>query len=149
MAGPAGDTDEDSGYKETMKLTIYTDGGARGNPGPAGIGVVIQDARAKVVKEVSEYIGETTNNQAEYRALIRGLETAKKLGATEVSVIMDSELVIKQLKQEYKVRDKDLQPLFIKAWNLLHGFQKHSLKHVLRAKNRRADKLVNQVIDRH
>lgn len=130
-----------------MKLTIYTDGGARGNPGPAGIGVVLIDPKNKIVKEVSEYIGEATNNQAEYQALIRGLEEAKKLGAAEVSVIMDSELVIKQLKQEYKVRDKDLQPLFVKAWNLLHGFKKYSLRHVLRAKNKRADVLVNRAIE--
>lgn len=132
-----------------MKLTIFTDGGARGNPGPAGIGAVLQDAKLKTVKEVSEYIGNATNNQAEYQALIRGLEEAKKLGASEVSVIMDSELAIKQLKQEYKVRDKDLQILFVKAWNLLQGFENYSLKHVLRTKNKKADILVNKAIDSH
>lgn len=130
-----------------MKLTIHADGGARGNPGPAGIGVVIADEKGKVVKEVSEHIGEATNNQAEYQALIRGLEAAKQLGATEASVVMDSEFIIKQLRQEYRVRDKGLASLFVKAWNLLHGFKKYSLRHVPRAKNKRADELVNQAID--
>ncbi|MEK7165068.1 MAG: ribonuclease HI family protein [Patescibacteria group bacterium] len=130
-----------------MKLTIYTDGGARGNPGPAGIGVVLYNKKKEVVKEVSEYIGETTNNQAEYRALLRGLEEAKKTKATEVNIFMDSELVIKQLKQEYKVRDQELGKVFIKVWNLLQGFSDYSLKHVLRHKNKRADELVNQAID--
>lgn len=130
-----------------MKLTIHADGGARGNPGPAGIGAVITDEKGKVVKEVSEYIGAATNNQAEYQALIRGLEAAKKLGAIEVSVMMDSELIIKQLKQEYRVRDKDLASLFVKAWNLLHGFRKYTVRHVRRDKNKRADELVNQAID--
>lgn len=130
-----------------MKITIHTDGGARGNPGPAGIGAVITDEKGKVVKEVSACIGETTNNQAEYQALIRGLEAAKKFGASEVAVVMDSELIIKQLKQEYRVRDKGLAPLFVKAWNLLHGFKKYALRHVPRAKNKRADELVNQALD--
>ncbi|MBI1961700.1 MAG: ribonuclease HI family protein [Parcubacteria group bacterium] len=131
-----------------MKLTIHTDGGARGNPGPAGIGVVIADEKRKTVREVSEYIGRATNNQAEYRALIRGLEEAKKLGATSVSIAMDSELIIKQLQGEYRVRDKDLQPLFVRAYNLLQTFKSYSAKHVMRAKNKRADALVNQAIDR-
>ncbi len=131
-----------------MKLTIYTDGGARDNPGPAGIGAVIKNAKGKTIKEVAEYIGEATNNQAEYRALLRGLEEAKKLGATEVEVVMDSELVVKQIKREYKVRDKNLAAIFLKVWNLLSGFKKYSIRHVLRHKNERADELVNQAIDK-
>lgn len=130
-----------------MKLAIHTDGGARGNPGPAGIGVVVSDEKRKTVKEISEYIGRATNNQAEYRALIRGLQEAKRLGAREVAVVMDSELVVKQLKREYKVKDKDLGALFVRAWNLLQGFSSHTVKHVLRGKNKRADALVNQAID--
>ena len=90
-----------------MKLTIYTDGGARGNPGPSGIGVCITDEKGNKVKEISEHIGNATNNQAEYGALVRGLEEAKKLKADEISIFMDSELVVKQVKQEYKVKDKD------------------------------------------
>jgi ribonuclease HI len=130
-----------------MKLIIHADGGARGNPGPAGIGVVLTDEKGKVVKELSEYIGPASNNQAEYQALIRGLEAAKKLSAAEVSVVMDSELVVKQLTGEYRVRHKGLALLFVKAWNLLHGFKRHSVRHVLREKNKRADELVNQAID--
>ena len=132
-----------------MKLTIYTDGGARGNPGPAGIGAVILDDKNKTVREISKYIGEATNNQAEYQALIAGLQAAQELGAAEVSVVMDSELIIKQLKQEYKVRDKNLGALFIRAWNLLHGFKKYSLRHVLRHKNKKADELVNRALDKN
>ncbi|MBI4122535.1 MAG: ribonuclease HI family protein [Parcubacteria group bacterium] len=130
-----------------MKLTIHTDGGARGNPGPAGIGVVIADAKGTVKKEISEYIGEATNNQAEYQALIRGLEAAHKLDASEVAVVMDSELVVKQLQREYKVRNAELGALFVKAWNLLQGFQRYSIKHVLRSKNKGADALVNKALD--
>ncbi|MDP3995297.1 MAG: ribonuclease HI family protein [bacterium] len=131
-----------------MKLTIHTDGGARGNPGPAGIGAVLADQAGSTVKEVSEYIGKATNNQAEYQALIRALEEAKKLGAADISVLMDSELIIKQIKGEYKVRDKGLQPLFVKAWNLLQGFSSFSVRHVPRAKNKRADELVNKALDK-
>ena len=132
-----------------MKLSIHTDGGARGNPGPAAIGAVIFDEKRAIVREISEYIGRATNNQAEYRALIRGLEDAKKLGASSVSIVMDSELIIKQLKGEYKVRDKGLQPLFAEAWNVLQSFSSYSVKHVPRAKNKRADELVNRALDAH
>jgi ribonuclease HI len=130
------------------KLTIHTDGGARGNPGPAGIGVFITDEKGKKVKEVSEYIGKATNNQAEYKALIRGLEEAKKSGADEISIIMDSELIVKQLNQEYKVKDKELGSLFVKAWNLLQGFKDWTVKHVVRSKNKKADELVNKTLDK-
>ena len=132
-----------------MKLTIFTDGGSRGNPGPSGIGVVIKDVSGQTVKKVSEYIGPTTNNQAEYQALARGLEEAKKLGGSELEIIMDSELVVKQVKREYKVRDKNLAPIFLKTWNLLQGFKKYTIHHVLRHKNKQADELVNQAIDKN
>ncbi|MBU2575833.1 ribonuclease HI family protein [Patescibacteria group bacterium] len=131
-----------------MKLIIHTDGGSRGNPGPAGIGVVLLNSSGKKVKEVSEYIGKATNNQAEYTALVRGLEEAQKLGADDVQIVMDSELIVKQLKQEYKVKNKDLASLFVNAWNLLNQFSKWSVKHVKRNKNKRADELVNQAIDK-
>ena len=130
-----------------MKLTIHTDGGARGNPGPSGIGIYITDEKGKNVKSISEYIGKATNNQAEYKALIRGLEEAKKLKADEVSIIMDSELIVKQVKQEYKVRDSQLASLYVKAWNLIQDFKDYSIKHVLRSKNKKADDLVNKAID--
>jgi ribonuclease HI len=126
------------------KLTIFTDGGARGNPGPAGIGVFIEG-----VGEYKKYIGETTNNQAEYKAVILALEKAKDLGAEELDFYLDSELVVKQLKREYRVRDAGLATLFVKVWNLCAEFKKVSFTHVRREKNKEADRLVNEAIDEH
>jgi ribonuclease HI len=130
------------------KLTIFTDGGSRGNPGPAGIGCVILDEQGNAVAEVSEYIGETTNNQAEYRALLAGLTKAKELGAKEIDAFLDSELVVKQLNREYRVKDKDLAPLFVKVYNLTLGFKKIAFNHIRREKNELADELVNQALDK-
>lgn len=130
-----------------MKLTIFTDGGARGNPGPAGIGVVIK-SDGKTIKEYGRYIGETTNNQAEYQALVSALQSAKELGGTEIELFMDSELIVKQLKGEYRVRDADLAPLFLKVHNLRAGFKKFFVAHIRREKNKEADKMVNEAIDR-
>lgn len=130
-------------------LILKTDGGARGNPGPAAIGVVLEDAQGKEVKAFGRYIGETTNNQAEYRALQAGLEEAARLSATEVRCYLDSELVVKQLKLEYKVKDKELAPVFMKVWNLVQQFTKVTFTHVPREKNHRADALVNQALDAH
>ena len=126
------------------KFIIYTDGGARGNPGPAGIGVFIKD-----VAEYKEYIGKATNNQAEYRAVILALEKAKELGGEELDFYLDSELVVKQIKREYKVKHPNLAPLFLKVWNLSMGFKKVSFTHVRREKNKQADRLVNEAIDEH
>jgi ribonuclease HI len=131
----------------TKKLIIYTDGGARGNPGPAAIGAVLKSA-SKIVAEISEYIGETTNNQAEYRAVIAAIEKAKELGAEELEFFLDSELVVKQLNREYKVRDKDLAPLFMKIYNVSMGFKKITFKHIRREFNAEADALVNKALDR-
>lgn len=129
-----------------MKLVLYTDGGARGNPGPAGIGaVLIKDG--KVIEGLKKYIGETTNNQAEYQALILGLEKAQTLGAVEIECRLDSELLVKQMKREYKVRDAGLAPLFVKVWNLSLGFKKITFHHIPREQNKEADKLVNEAID--
>ncbi|MFA6306270.1 MAG: ribonuclease HI family protein [Patescibacteria group bacterium] len=130
------------------KLTIYTDGGARGNPGPAGIGAVILDEKGDAAAEISEYIGEATNNQAEYKALVAGLAKAKELGALELEVFLDSELVVKQLNREYRVKDKQLAPLFVQAYNISLGFKKIVFKHIRREKNELADKLVNQALDK-
>ena len=130
------------------KLTTYTDGGARGNPGPAGIGVVIRHGLL-TVEAFGRYIGETTNNQAEYKALLAALERAFELGAEEVECKLDSELVVKQMRHEYKVRDKDLQPLFLRAWNLSVSFKKISFAHIPREENSAADAEVNAAIDRH
>jgi ribonuclease HI len=128
-----------------MKTILHTDGGARGNPGPAGIGVVLEiDGRKEQFKK---YIGEATNNQAEYQALILGLEKAKAAGATEVECLLDSELVVKQLNREYKVKNEGIAPLFVKVWNLAQGFEKISFKHIFRESNKEADRLVNEAID--
>jgi len=131
------------------KIKIFTDGGARGNPGPAGIGIVITDDKGKVIKKHAEFIGRATNNQAEYKALIKGLELAKELNPQEVNCYLDSELVVKQMKQEYRVKDKDLQPLFIKAWNAGIKLKKVSYHHIGRELNSEADMLLNLELDKH
>lgn len=130
-----------------MILNIYTDGGARGNPGPAAIGAVFYNQAGERVKEISEYLGKTTNNQAEYRAVLRSLQEAKKIGAKELSFYIDSELVVKQLNGEYKIKNKDLQPLFVQIYNLTLDFKKIKFTHIRREKNKEADKLVNLALD--
>jgi len=130
------------------KFIIYTDGGARGNPGPAGIGVVIKNERGEVIFEISNYIGEATNNQAEYKAVVAAIEKVKELGADELEFFLDSELVVKQLNREYKVKNRELAPLFVRIYNASMEFKKVTFKHVPREKNKEADKLVNQAIDR-
>ncbi len=131
-----------------MKLISFTDGGARGNPGPAGIGAVLYDEKKKMVAEFSRYLGETTNNQAEYRALIMAIEKAKEQGADELECFLDSELVVKQLNREYKVKNQELAPLFLKIHNLSLGFKKITFHHVPREKNKEADRLANEAMDR-
>jgi len=130
-----------------QKLIIYTDGGARGNPGPAGVGVVIYDERNNKLAEVSEYIGKATNNQAEYNAVIAALKKAKQLRAEDIKVYLDSELVCQQLNQKYKIKNKDLAPLFVKIWNLSIGFKKITYHHIPREQNQEADRLANLAMD--
>jgi len=129
------------------KLKIYTDGGARGNPGPAGIGAIAYNTEEEVVFEISQYLGETTNNQAEYKALLKAIEKANAIGAQEVDFYLDSELIVKQLNREYRVKNKDLQPLFVQVYNLSLSFKKISFTHIPREKNKEADKLANQAMD--
>ncbi len=131
-----------------MKLKIYTDGGARGNPGPAGCGAVIYDLRTKIVREYSKFFEKATNNQAEYEALVLGLEKARELKATEVDCYLDSQLVVEQLNQRYKIKNLILGVLFIKIWNLSQSFKKVNFYYIPREKNKRADKLVNEIIDK-
>lgn len=133
--------------KTKVIYSLYTDGGARGNPGPAGIGAVLFDAKGKEVGTVSKAIGIGTNNQAEYQAIIAGLELAKNHGAEELCCYLDSELVVKQLNREYRVKDKELASLFVKAWNKMQEFRKVEFKHVPRERNQRADELVNKALD--
>ena len=130
-----------------MKLTIYTDGGARNNPGPAATGVVIKDASGNIVTAYGEYLGKQTNNYAEYMAVISGLKKAKELGATEVACIADSKLVVEQLNRRWKVKEPTLQKLFVVAWNLIHQFKKVTFSHILRAGNKEADAEVNKILD--
>lgn len=131
-----------------MKIIIHSDGGARGNPGPAGIGALLTDENNHKVAEISKYLGVATNNQAEYKALLAGLKKAKELGADEVLCYLDSELVVKQLNREYKVKNKDLAPLFIEIYNLSLGFKKISYHHIRREFNKEADCLANEAMDR-
>ena len=130
------------------RFKLYTDGGARGNPGPAGIGGVLYNSRNKLVADFSVYLGEATNNQAEYKALLKGLELAQKNKVEDLDCFLDSELVVKQLKREYKVKNEGLAPLFVKAWNLSLKFKKITFKHVTRDKNTAADALANQAMDK-
>jgi len=138
------------------KLIIYTDGGSRNNPGPAAIGIVIQGESYKLQgpKEYSEYIGEATNNEAEYHAVIFALKKAKHLSGkkkikdTLVEIRLDSELVGKQLQGKFKLKEENLFPLFIEIWNLRQSFGSVEFKVVSREKNRAADRLVNHALDR-
>ncbi len=132
---------------KNKKLFLYTDGGSRGNPGPSGIGVIVLDAKRKKIKETSKYIGEATNNVAEYSALVCGLEEAAALGADEIVVYMDSELLAKQLNGEYRVKDGNIKVLFEKALGILKNFGSFEIKHIAREKNKEADRLVNKAIN--
>ena len=128
------------------KVIIYTDGACKGNPGDASIGVVISEEDGTLIKEIGEYIGKTTNNVAEYTALIRGLTEAVEVGATEVVINTDSELMARQLSGVYKVKSPNIKPLFDIAVSLLRRFSRVSISHVLREFNKRADELANEGI---
>lgn len=128
------------------KATLHSDGGARGNPGAAGIGAVLKIDDEKTFF-ISEYIGTATNNQAEYAALKKGIEVAYKHKVQELTCYLDSELVVKQLKGEYKVKHPQLKPVYEDVKRLLPHFSHISFHHVMRAKNKKADELVNRAID--
>ncbi len=130
-----------------MKLTLYADGGARGNPGPAGSGAVLLDEDGRVVTEIARFLGHATNNVAEYTALILGLEEAEKRGATELDVRMDSLLVVQQMRGRWKIKHPGLRPLALRAGELLARFPVRTIEHVPRAENGLADALVNRAID--
>ena len=135
-----------------MKISIFTDGGSRGNPGPSAIGVVVRKDGMDI-KKYAESIGEGTNNEAEYKAIIFALKKLKLLFGKkkalelEVEVNMDSELVAKQLNHEYKVKEKEIQDLFIEVWNLMINYKKVTFKHIFRERNKEADKLVNEALN--
>jgi ribonuclease HI len=130
-----------------VKIVVNVDGGARGNPGPAAIAAVASTATGEPVAERSAFIGRATNNVAEYRALLLGLELARELGASEVEVVNDSELVARQIGGEYKVKHTGLKPLFADAMRGLRDFDGWAVRAVRREDNTRADELVNEALD--
>jgi ribonuclease HI len=136
-----------------MKFIVHTDGGARGNPGPAALGVVIANEKGEILKEYGEYTGETTNNVAEYSAAIFALKKIKSLwGKTNakksrVVAYADSELLVKQMTGQYKVEHPEIQKLFLELWNLTLDFARVEFKAVPREKNKAADRLVNETLD--
>ena len=139
---------------DKQKYIIHTDGGARGNPGPAAIGVVIKDAGGGLKKEYGEYIGEATNNEAEYQAVIFALKKLKQLigkktaGEAKIEFHVDSELLERQLNGHYKIMGRKLKELFLEIWNLKVDFGEIIFKHLLREKNKEADKLVSAALDK-
>ncbi len=132
---------------DAKRAILWSDGAARGNPGPAGIGAVLKTPDGELLAEVSDYLGHTTNNVAEYRALLAGLERATELGISQLEVRADSELMIKQLKGQYRVKNAGLKPLYEQAQQLLAKFSSVKLTHVRREHNSEADHLANLGID--
>ena len=130
-----------------MRVVVHVDGGSRGNPGPAAAAAVASSSEGEPLAERKAYIGEATNNVAEYRAFLLGLELARELGAEEVEVVNDSELIARQIGGEYKVKHAGLKPLFAQAMGELRGFHKWAVRSVPRERNTRADELVNEALD--
>ena len=130
-----------------MKLVVHVDGGARGNPGPAAAGAVLSTPDGEVVDEASELLGIVSNNVAEYRALLLGVRRAKELGATEVEVVNDSELIAKQINGQYKVKHPDMKPLYAEAIAALGELDAWAVRTVRREQNTHADALVNAALD--
>jgi len=136
------------------KITIYTDGGSRGNPGPSAIGVVYTNEKGQTIKEYSECLGTKTNNEAEYLAVVMALKKFKALFGkelakkSEIEVRSDSELMVKQLNGEYKIVNENIQPLFLDIWNLKIDFLNVKFKQIPREKNKDADRLVNEALDK-
>jgi len=130
-----------------VRVVVHVDGGSRGNPGPAAAAAVISSPDGEVLDEASAVLGRATNNVAEYRGLLLGLERAKALGATEVEVVNDSELVARQINGIYKVKHADMRPLYLDAMSALREFEHWSIRSVPRAQNAEADALVNQALD--
>jgi ribonuclease HI len=128
-------------------FVVNVDGGSRGNPGPAAAAAVLATADGELVEERAELIGDATNNVAEYRALLLGIELARELGAEEIEIVNDSELVARQIGGEYKVKHAGLKPLFAEAMRELRGFHRWAVRPVRREQNARADELVNEALD--
>jgi ribonuclease HI len=131
----------------SSRLVVHVDGGARGNPGPAAIAAVVATPDGEVLEERSERIGKATNNVAEYRAVLLGIERAKALGASELELVGDSELIVRQVLGDYRVKDAGLRPLHAQVRKALDGFDRWSIRHVRREENEAADALVNETLD--
>lgn len=131
----------------SRRVLVWSDGAARGNPGPAGAGAVLTDSEGRVLERRGRFLGRQTNNYAEYQGLLLGLEAAQQLGAREVGVRADSELLVRQLEGKYKVRNAGLKPLHEQAVKLLRSFERFDLKHVPREENALADEMSNRAID--
>lgn len=129
------------------RVVIYADGASRGNPGPAAIGAVIKDERGRLIASISQRIGKATNNQAEYRAIITALEEADRLGARQVDIKMDSELVVKQINGEYRVKKATLKPLYQQVKQRQGSLEGFTITHILRQQNIEADKLANKALN--
>ena len=132
---------------QVESLVIHVDGASRGNPGLAGAGAIVKDSRGRVVKKLRRYLGEVTNNVAEYEALLMALEEAAALGCKRLKVFADSELVVKQVKGLYRVKNRALKDLYVKAMKIIRGFDDFKIAHVMREDNAEADKLANEAID--
>jgi ribonuclease HI len=128
-------------------FSVYVDGASRGNPGEAGAGAVIKDREGNIIKRVKRRLGVTTNNIAEYNALIMGLKEALRIGCRRIKVFADSELIVKQVKGEYRVKNEGLRPLYSKAIHLIEGFDGFEISHITRDKNAEADRLANRAIE--
>lgn len=130
-----------------MQLLVRTDGGSRGNPGPAAAGAVVTDTQGNILSARGYYLGETTNNVAEYQALLHGLQLAQELGGTEIQVFCDSELIVKQINGLYRVKNAKLKPLYAQAIACIRDFSQAKVSHVYREENHQADALVNRALD--
>jgi len=130
-----------------MHVYIYTDGGSRGNPGPAATGIVIKDENKQTLAAYGEFLGKQTNNTAEYSAVISSLKKAKELGATAVEIYVDSKLVAEQLNGNWKVKQPHIQKLFLEAWNSMQTFTSFKISYIPREQNKEADAEVNKVLD--
>ena len=140
--------DERSGAKGSGWAVAYTDGGSRGNPGPSGYGVVIQSEHGAVLAELSEFLGMRTNNVAEYSGMLAALEYALEHGLGRLRIVSDSELMVKQMKGQYRVQSPELRPLYDEAKRRAGKLEAFQIEHVLRGKNKKADELANQAMDR-
>ena len=129
------------------KLIIYCDGGSRGNPGPAGLGAVIYDKDKNKLFEISEFLGVSTNNQAEYKGVLKAIEKAKEMKAKELTFYLDSELIVKQMNGQYRVKNKDLLPIYMEIRKYILEFEKVEFNHVRREYNKEADALANMAMD--